>query len=101
MKTFNKIALAVILIVCILKMPYWYYQLVRFVAFWSFVYFPFREERKDVIIACAISAVLFNPLVPIHLNRVAWNVIDVSYAFVLITWVVVEVLPKWANRKSF
>lgn len=75
-----KIILAILLFLCLAKMSYGYYQLVRFLALLGFAILAFqshkRENQNEVIIYIAL-ALLFQPLFKISLGKKLWNTIDV------------------------
>src|SRR5690554_287200 len=79
MKTF-KIILAILLFLCLLNMPYGYYQFVRFSAFAGLGYFAYqanqKENKTEAFIYLAL-ALLFQPFFKILLGRTIWNVVDV------------------------
>jgi signal transduction histidine kinase len=63
--------------------PYGYYQLLRFVVCGVSVYVAFMAyawKRLWATWLFGIMAVLFNPLVPIHLSRELWQPIDFACA---------------------
>lgn len=77
-----KIVLAVLLLLCLAKMPYGYYILVRFVAFVVFGILAFMTYQKrnqiDIEILLYIAlALLFQPFAKVALGRTLWNVVDV------------------------
>lgn len=75
-----KIILAALFFVCLAKMPYGYYQLVRFIAMVGFVYLAYRnfeEGNKLSSYVFAALAILFQPLLKIDLGRTIWNIVDV------------------------
>ena len=77
-----KIVLAVLLLLCLAKMPYGYYILVRFVAFVAFgvlAFITYQERNKiDVAILLYIAlALLFQPFAKVALGRTLWNVVDI------------------------
>lgn len=78
-----KIALAVLLIGCLLNMPYGYYQLVRFLALIGFALLAYeankKEQQTEMIIYAAL-ALLFQPFIKIALGREIWNILDVIVA---------------------
>lgn len=78
-----KIALAVLLLGCLLDMPYGYYQLVRFVALIGFAVLAYeankKEQQTEMIIYGAL-ALLFQPFIKIALGREIWNILDVIVA---------------------
>lgn len=72
--------------------PYGYYQLLRLVVCGISVYVAFIAYNWHKIWATwlfGFIAVLFNPLIPIHLSRELWQPIDVICAllFVVVTLV--------------
>ena len=78
-----KLALAVLLLLCLLDMPYGYYQLVRFIAVVGFAilaYFEYERKNIPMVIVFVGLMVLFQPLATIPLGRQVWNVVDVVVA---------------------
>src|SRR5690554_3287036 len=75
-----KTSLSILLFLCLLKMPYGYYQLVRFLALIGFAFLAFEAYQKDNLTATFIYialALLFQPFFKIALGREIWNIIDV------------------------
>lgn len=74
-----KCALAILLFVCLLDLPYGYYQLVRFIALIGFCILAYdsnnKGNKKEVIIFLSL-AILFQPLIKIALGREIWNIVD-------------------------
>ena len=74
------IIVAILLFLCLLNMPYGYYQFVRFVAMVSFAYLAFsanEESKKNEVFIYLALAILFQPLIKFSFGRTLWNVIDV------------------------
>ena len=95
MKTIIKIILASILFLCLLKMPYGYYQFVRIACFVGFAYLAYTEylaKNYFQIIACIAAAILLNPFDKVHFERELWNKIDLLLAIVLIVWTIIELI---------
>lgn len=91
MKQITKLILAVLLLLCLIKMPYGYYQLVRFVAAAAFAYFSyeyFKSKNEGLGFTFAALALLFQPFFKIALGRTIWNVVDVIVAVGLVLLVV-------------
>ncbi len=89
-----KIIFALLLLLCLLKMPYGYYQFVRLASMIIFSWLAYesyqRKEMAFVFIYIGL-AVLFQPIIKIALGREIWNIVDVIVAvFLLIT-----LLPKF------
>ena len=82
-----KTILAILLLICLLDMPYGYYQLVRFVAMAGFAYLAFMANESgtqtEMFIYIAL-AILFQPIFKIALGREVWNVVDVVVAIGLL-----------------
>jgi len=78
-----KLILTILLLLCLLKMPYGYYQLVRFISFVGFGYLAFEANKKKddkIMFAFIALALLFQPFFKIALGRIIWNVVDVVVA---------------------
>lgn len=76
----------VMLVLCLIEMPYGYYILTRFVAMVIFAYLAYaKKDDKTFCIIFAASAVLFQPFVKMALGRTIWNTIDVFEA-VFLSW---------------
>lgn len=75
-----KIALAILFFLCLLDMPYGFYQLVRFVALIGFgilAYQANQQGKQTEMIICGALALLFQPFFKIALGREIWNIVDV------------------------
>jgi hypothetical protein len=80
MEKIVKIGLAVLLFICLLDMPYGYYQFVRVAATSVFVLFAIQSynlKSNAMIIIYVILAILFQPFEKIALGREVWNILDV------------------------
>jgi hypothetical protein len=79
----------ILLVIAILRLPYGYYTFTRIVtcgvaAFIAFVGFQERAAIQVWSILLVLIAVLFNPFVPIHLNRSIWFYLDLITAAIFI-----------------
>ena len=75
-----KLILAVLLFLCLLDMPYGYYQLVRFLALIGFGILAFKaneQDKKTEMLIYGGLALLFQPFFKIALGRQIWNIVDV------------------------
>lgn len=75
------------LLLCLLQMPYGYYELVRFVSMVVFAIMAYKyyEKKKEVLtIVLGALAILFQPFVKIALGRTIWNIVDVVVALLLV-----------------
>ncbi|WP_339867120.1 DUF6804 family protein [uncultured Algoriphagus sp.] len=82
-----KIALAILLFLCLLDMPYGYYQFVRFVALIGFGILAYKANEQNQKIEMIIYgglALLFQPFFKIALGREMWNIVDVIVGIGLI-----------------
>jgi hypothetical protein len=76
---------AILLVIATARLPYGYYTLARIVtcgiAAWiAIVGFQVVPVIKAWSIALALIALLFNPILPIHLNRSMWLYLDIGAA---------------------
>jgi len=84
-----KIILSILFLLCLLKMPYGYYQATRFIGMIGFLllaYFNYERNKSlnsTVIIYLAL-ALLFQPFIKVSLGRTIWNIVDVVVSVGLI-----------------
>ncbi|MFY2824507.1 DUF6804 family protein [Ruegeria sp. MALMAid1280] len=81
---------ACLLVVAILPMPYGYYQVLRLVVCSVAVFltaFEFRQNSKfgGWCVVLSTVALLFNPIVPVHLSQALWMPIDLLTACVFLS----------------
>lgn len=90
-----KIVLAALLIICLFKMPYGYYQFVRYTVMLGFAYLAFSrnstKNENEVFLYIGLS-LLFQPFIKIALGRTLWNIVDVIVGLGL--------LLSFTNRKD-
>lgn len=81
------------LLLCWLKMPYGYYQLVRFLGLVIFGFLVLQEfgkgNQNKAFIYIAL-ALLFQPFEKIALGRTLWNIVDTAVA----GWLILENFEK-------
>lgn len=66
-----------------IQWPYGYYQILRFVVCGSaayIAYLAYETKKNWAVWMFGAIALLFNPLVPIHLSREIWQPIDIIVA---------------------
>lgn len=88
-----KIILAVLFFVCLLDMPYGFYQFVRFaglVGFAILAYQANQQGRQTEMIVYGALALLFQPFFKVALGRQMWNVVDVVVGIGLILSIFVK-----------
>ena len=82
---------SILLLLCLLPMPYGYYMLVRFVSMVAFGVMAWRyytQNKVALTITFASLALLFQPFIKIALGRTMWNIVDVIVAILLmLLWV--------------
>jgi len=96
-ETIIKIALAIVLFICLLDMPYGFYQLVRFMALIGFGILAYKANEKgkntEMIIYGAL-ALLFQPFFKIALGREIWNIVDVIVGIGLLASLIMRKVKK-------
>lgn len=87
MEKIMKFGLAVLLAICLLDMPYGYFQFVRFLSLIVFIVFAYQSKQQgkevEAVIYIAL-ALLFQPFFKVALGRTLWNIIDILVAIGLI-----------------
>lgn len=77
---FIKVALAILFFLCLVNMPYGFYQFVRFAGLIGFVILAYQAQeqgKQSEMIIFSCLALLFQPLYKIVLGRQIWNIVDV------------------------
>lgn len=94
-----KVGLSVLLLFCLLDMPYGYYQFVRTVAMIAFAWLAYlasmKRDKTEMIIYIGL-ALLFQPIIKISMGRSIWNLVDVLVA----GWLLYSVWKSNAAAKS-
>lgn len=93
--------MAIFLLLCLLDMPYGFFQLVRFLAlvFFGLLAYDFHLKGNNFHFFVNIAiAVLFQPLLKISFGREFWNYIDIVVAI----WLIVQaiILFKQSFKKA-
>lgn len=92
---------ALMLLGSLVRWPYGYYQLLRFVVCGVGVYVAFVAYKWQKLWATwlfGFIAFLFNPIIPIHLSREIWQPIDAGCALLFFT--IAFVLKKPVKEKK-
>lgn len=92
-----KIILAVLFLLCLLKFPYGYYQLVRFSALIGFAVLAYqsnRQNKQTEMFVYVALALLFQPFFKIALGRELWNIVDVIVAL----WLILNVYKSQSKK---
>lgn len=86
-KTINTV-LSVMMLLALFNLPYGYYELLRVVVFLGAIYdtyvaYSLYEKLTGPTYIFLFIAFLWNPIIPIFLNRSVWNVFNIAAAFAL------------------
>lgn len=87
LKIIIKRILSILFLICLLNMPYGYYQAVRFIGMLGFIllaYFSNQQNHKAEVIIYVALALLFQPFIKVALGRTVWNIVDVIVSVGLI-----------------
>lgn len=96
LKLIIKIIMAILFALCLLKMPYGYYQLVRFIGMIGFIILAYLDRARGlqfIPLFWIASALLINPFLKIALGRRIWNITDVL-------WVIILVVTIWSDLET-
>jgi hypothetical protein len=87
-----KIIFIILLLVCLLDMPYGYYQFVRFIVMIGFGLLAFENYQKNQtwFVIWISSVLLINPFFKIALGRDIWNIVDVIWAVLLVVSIILN-----------
>jgi hypothetical protein len=96
----TKIVLAILLLLCLFRLPYGYYELVRFIAVIGFAilaWYEYEQKNIPMVIIYVALAFLFQPLYKISLGRQVWNIVDVVVTTGLILTIIIKKKRKENN----
>ena len=82
-----QIASAILLLLCLLPMPYGFYTIVRLamtIISGYLAYDYYTHNKKQLAVTFSIIAVLFQPFIKLALDREMWQVVDVVVAILLL-----------------
>lgn len=82
-----KIILTILFFVCLLDMPYGYYQFARFAGMIGFAILAYQanqQSRQTEMTIYVGLALLFQPFFKVALGRQLWNVVDIVVGIGLI-----------------
>lgn len=89
--TWIKLSLAALMVLCLLPMPYGFYNLVRFLALIGFAILAanaYRNSHNTLAVTYGAFALLFQSFIKLVLGRDVWNIVDVAVAVFLIVLIV-------------
>ena len=87
MSNIIKVGLSILFFLCLINLPYGFYQLVRLAALIGFAILAYKakhQNSKGEFIVYIALALLFQPFLKIPLGRQLWNIIDVIVGFTLL-----------------
>jgi hypothetical protein len=93
MKQAISITLSILLFLCLLDMPYGYYQFVRIAGLIGFILLAYnanQEGKESEMIIYGGLALLFQPFLKISLGREIWNIVDFIVGVGLIISIVIK-----------
>ena len=99
MNNIIKIVLAILFFLCLVDMPYGFYQFVRFAGLIGFAILAYQanqQGRQTEMIIYGGLALLFQPFFKIALGREIWNIVDVIVGIGLLISIFMK--PKESQR---
>lgn len=69
-------------------LPYSYFMFVRvagFILFGYLAYYNYNCKNESLCVLCAMSCLLINPILKVHLLRITWLIIDLLFILLLIS----------------
>jgi len=66
--------------------PYGYYILLRWICCGTLIFLTFEAmelEKMNYTWTLGITAVIYNPIIPVHLNREIWSIINIITIIIL------------------
>ena len=85
--TITRLIAAGMLFLALTRMPYEYYQILRWVVCGVSAYTAFLASEMALngwMWLFIVIAIMFNPIVPVHMTRDAWAWIDATVALLII-----------------
>lgn len=84
-----KITLVILLFLCVLNMPYGYYQFVRIACVLGFSLLAYESYKSNndtnMAILYFFLVLVFQPFNTVGLNKTTWNLIDIIVSIGLLT----------------
>ncbi len=92
-KNILKLLLSILLLLCLFKMPYWYYQLIRLSGMVGFIYFAYLDNKEKIRFTpqlFVLAAIIINPIIKIPFGRSVWQIIDIIFSVILLLSIFLE-----------
>ncbi len=85
--TIGAIVSSLLLFLAVGDHPYSYFTTLRWITCAVSVYgayLSYKGERLYVVISLGVIAVLFNPIIPIHMGKSTWQLIDIVVGLIML-----------------
>jgi hypothetical protein len=92
-KNLFKLLLAIAFLACLIKMPFWYYQLIRTLGVAGFIYFAYldyKDHIKYIPQFFIIGAIIINPFYKIPFEKKDLQYIDLIFSVLLLANVFID-----------
>ena len=83
---------AIMLLLALVPWPYGYYQFLRWVVCGAAAFVAYKAyewKRIWAVWAFGVVALVFNPVIPFHLSREVWQLIDLGTAVIFVVGILV------------
>ena len=91
-----KLVLVALMVLCLLPMPYGFYNLVRFISMIGFAIlagYAYQEGRNKLAVVYGSLLLMFQPFIKLALDGEIWNTVDIAVALFLIITMVKDKAP--------
>jgi glucose-6-phosphate-specific signal transduction histidine kinase len=98
-----KLFISALLLGCLFKMPYGYYQFVRIATCIGFIALAYIEYESKIILTAllsALAAILFNPIAKIYFKKDTWQTIDEVIAIALAVWIITDLIHLYNEKRG-
>lgn len=86
-------------LIALADLPYWYYQLLRLATCAVCAYSAVKTKREWIRWIFGVLAVLYNPVLPVHLNdKTVWTIINFATATFL--WIALYLETKENEQQN-
>jgi len=88
-----KIILIIGLLLCLINMPFWYYQIVHLFGSIGFFYLAYIDYSEDIRITPQLFftfGLLYNPILKISFGKELWQSVDILVSTLIIVSIFLE-----------
>lgn len=83
------VTIGFLLVAIFFRLPYGFYTMLRFVVtiycgYVAYTFYKLYDGKNYLYVLYGMLAILFNPIIPIHLDRESWQIIDLLMVILLI-----------------